>query len=433
MSDPPTTMTGMSESELLAAYREAMAAMARVRALEATADGQALIEGLKSRQRLQRHARYDELHAIARLDRDGEFTARDVQPAPAVADILRVPPRQGRRMVAVARAVFPTTLDGQPVEPKLPATATVLASGEIDTQHAEVIERRLSSDAAQRIDPERWTDAEAQLADWARIYRPDELDKLARELIEQLDQDGPPPGDDEDQVNELYLSKSSDGIGGRVKGRLDSVTFEMLSRAIEASLTSDNDEHKSLAQRQADALGEICENALDAGRLPVKGGQRPHALITLRYETLLRQTTGTTLDYGGYIGAGDLRRLLCDACVVPVVLGGNSEVLDVGRAQRTATKAQRDGLTARDRGCAKPGCHAPPHKCQVHHITHWINGGRTAVDTMIMLCVTHHRMIHRAGWTVRMVDGWPEFVPPKWLDYAQTPRRKPRVTDLLRT
>src|SRR5262249_14178526 len=78
------------------------------------------------------------------------------------------------------------------------------------------------------------------------------------------------------------------------------------------------------------------------------------------------------------------------------------------------------------------GCHAPPHKCQVHHVTHWIDGGRTAVDIMIMLCVTHHRMIHRAGWTVRMTDGWPEFIPPKWLDASQTPRRKPRPHEYTR-
>ncbi|MBO0876246.1 MAG: DUF222 domain-containing protein, partial [Pseudonocardia sp.] len=177
-----------------------------------------------------------------------------------------------------------------------------------------MIEHALSSDAAGRIDPPRWAAAEVQLAEWARLCRPDELARMAAELIERLNGDGP----------------------------------------------------------------------------------------------------------------GDLRRLLCDACVVPVVLGGHSEPLDVGRARRTSTGPQREALIARDRGWAYVGCHAPPHRCQVHHVRKWIDGRRTAVDMMIIVCVTHHRMIHRAGWTVRMVDGWPEFIPPKWLDINQTPRRKPR-------
>ncbi|WP_028924232.1 hypothetical protein, partial [Pseudonocardia acaciae] len=149
----------MSESELLAAYREAIESMARARALAAAADGQELIDALKLGATLQRLARYDDIHAIARLDREGEFTSRGVDAAPAVSDILRIPRRASTRMVAVARAVFPTTLDGQPVEAKLLATATVLATGEIDTQHADVIERHLSCDAARRIDPARWAAA----------------------------------------------------------------------------------------------------------------------------------------------------------------------------------------------------------------------------------------------------------------------------------
>jgi uncharacterized protein DUF222 len=415
----------MSTSEVLAARDDVIAALSRLDAAEASAGGQVLIDGLKFDQLIGRRLRYGTAGKVARLDRDGEFTARGIRPAAAVADLMRVHPREARRLVAMATAVFPTTLHGQPLLPKLPATAAALAAGEIDTSHAEVIEHALTTDAARRIDPPRWCAAEAQLAEWARLCRPDELARMAAELINQLDADGPEPAGDQ-QVNELYLTKSRDGVGGRVKGRLDSVTFEALTRALDATTKPDNPEHKTLGERQADTLGEICENALDEGRLPVKGGQRPHVLLTLDYQQLLRQLKGATLDLGGHIGPNDLRRLLCDARIVPVVLGGNSEPLDVGRARRTCTNPQRDAITARDRGCAKPGCHTPPHKCQVHHVTHWIDGGRTAVDTMIMLCVTHHRMIHRTGWTIKMTDGWPEFIPPTWLDTNQTPRRKPR-------
>ena len=43
-----------------------------------------------------------------------------------------------------------------------------------------------------------------------------------------------------------------------------------------------------------------------------------------------------------------------------------------------------------------------------------------------MLCRYHHRLLHREfGWVVRILNGIPEFIPPKWIDQTQTARRKP--------
>jgi hypothetical protein len=75
---------------------------------------------------------------------------------------------------------------------------------------------------------------------------------LAAQMLDRLDQDGPPPNDDEPQVNELHLSASVDGAGGRIKGRLDAATFEVLCRAVRAVLCPATDELKSLGERQAD-------------------------------------------------------------------------------------------------------------------------------------------------------------------------------------
>jgi hypothetical protein len=84
---------------------------------------------------------------------DGEFTDRGIRTAAAVADLLRCTSVEARRLVAAAASVFPTSLTGEPLEPRLPATATALGGWEIDRAHAEVIERALSSDAAGRLDP----------------------------------------------------------------------------------------------------------------------------------------------------------------------------------------------------------------------------------------------------------------------------------------
>jgi hypothetical protein len=108
---------------------------------------------------------------------------------------------------------------------------------------------------------------------------------------------------------------------------------------------------------------------------------------------------------------------------VPTVLGTRGEVLDLGRAARTVTPAQFRALATRDRGCARPGCHRKPRYCQAHHIIEWADGGLTNLGNMVLLCLYHHMEVRHAGWSIRMVYGVPEFIPPKWLDQEQVPIR----------
>ncbi len=290
------------------------------------------------------------------MDRGGEFLERGMRSRNAVGDLLGVSLRAGRAMVAVAAGVFPTrSLVGEVLEPKLPATAMALGAFEIDLAHAEVIEQVLHTDTARRISGARWVAAEVLFADWARQYSPEVLARRAREELDLLDQDGAAPGEDDPRVNELHLAKSRHGVGGKIKGRLDSTTFEAVARAIGVLLKPAADENKSLGQRQADALGEICAHALDEGRLPAQGGERPHVAITLGLEALKAGLRGANLELGGHIGPGEVRRLCCDSQITPIVLGAHSEPLDVGREKRCATLAQRKAVAVRDGGCAHPG------------------------------------------------------------------------------
>jgi len=379
----------MSESSIREARQAVNTAMATLRAESSSVTGQELIDQLQFLKTVIRQAEHDSLHTVARLDREGEFAERGVRPAPAVADLLRCRETEARRLVAVAASVFPTSLRGEPLEPRLPATAMALGGWEIDQAHAEVIERVLRSDAAARLDPRLWANVETQLADLARIYRPDQLAGLARDWIEQLDQDGPAPDEGEPLVNELHLAKSRHG-GGQIKGRLDASTFEVVARAIRAILQPATDQNKSLGERQADALGAICEHALDDGYLPHEGGERPHITTILPWEWMQDQAHGATLEFGGQTTAGELRRLMCDAKITPVVLGGDSQPLDVGREKRCVTLAQRKAVAARDRGCAHPGCDRAPSWCQVHHIKPWAHHGESDIINLVMLCRQHH-------------------------------------------
>ena len=119
-----------------------------------------------------------------------------------------------------------------------------------------------------------------------------------------------------------------------------------------------------------------------------------------------------------------VRRLACDAQLLPIVLGGAGQVLDAGRARRLATGPLRRALVVRDRGCAFPTCDRPPRWCDGHHVVPWTAGGPTRLDNLVLLCRQHHRLLHHGDWTVRIAgDGLPEFLPPPVLGEQQHPRR----------
>ena len=97
---------------------------------------------------------------------------------------------------------------------------------------------------------------------------------------------------------------------------------------------------------------------------------------------------------GTLLSAGTVRRLACDADVIPVVLGADGEVLDVGRAARLFTRGQRRALTHRDGGCSWPGCDAPAAWVRAHHVIHWVDGGRSDLGNAALLCQRHHTFVH---------------------------------------
>jgi 5-methylcytosine-specific restriction protein A len=98
-------------------------------------------------------------------------------------------------------------------------------------------------------------------------------------------------------------------------------------------------------------------------------------------------------------------------------------VLALGRSRRLATAAQLRAVIARDRGCIVPGCTLPPGRCDAHHVIWWRHGGPTDVDNLAMLCARHHTCVHAGHWRIKMIDGLPWVIAPRWVDPTQTPRR----------
>jgi hypothetical protein len=373
---------------------------------------------------------------LATLQRRGTFSARGYKkPAGALADLLGWDGYEARRRVVAAEQTCERIgLDGTVLPARLPVTGKAFAAGQASLRHVETIAALLATAAAGRLDEGQRAGVEEALAGKAGEYTPAQLRTWGAALIERLDQDGPEPDDANNLVNELQLRRHRDG-GGTLSGRFDDAAmFDAIATVIDAkSKPLNSDDARGVGRRQAEALAEVCGFVLNHGDdadLPDCGGRRPHLNVLIDLEDLEDRARSAMLDFGGQLTPEALRMLACDSAVVPVVMNGKGQPLDVGRATRTIPDGLRRAVTARDRGCAHPGCDRPPSWAEIHHILEWENGGETKLTNLVMLCRTHHRLMHFSGWIVRIRDGLPEFIPPRWLDADQRPRRNPPTPHL---
>ncbi len=325
----------------------------------------------------------------------------------------------GRRVVRRARA-----LTGDRC-----ATAAALADGAVSPEQADVV-----LDAVEELPgaPLLRRRGETHLLEQARCLDATDLARAGRHLAQVVDPDRVERRleaalDREERAAHLgrFLTVTDDGAGGvRVKGRGSVEDGAILRAALlpltrpqptgddPAALKADPRDHGA---RLWDALVTTAQHALDTGLPPASHGQVPRVAVTIDLDDLrdgLDVGEGEAED-GLRLSAAAVRRLACDAGIVPVVLGGESQVLDVGRERRRVTTAIWQALVARDRHCAFPSCTRPPVMCHAHHLVHWADGGPTSLDNLVLLCGHHHRLVHHTPWQARIAaDGRPEFLPP---------------------
>lgn len=327
----------------------------------------------------------------------------------------RADPAVVRRWLAQVRLFLPgrgTT--GQPVEAAHPAIAAVM--GELSDGHLTELARAVGL----RL-PEG---SEEILVTAARSVEPKAVRQLADRIHERAVQDAKDEVD-EDAAERGDVLRLRDLSGGRVEfwGELSAETGARFKAVLEPLSSPRRDDRRSRAERQGEAFGDLLAVAVSSDGLPSEAGERPHVSVTLDYDTLRRGVGHAVLDGGVHLSASQARRLACDAEVIPVVLGGASEVLDLGRAKRTVSVGQRRALHARDRGCAFPGCSRPAKWCDAHHVVHWADGGPTDLGNLILLCRRHHGAVHHSRWRITMTGGVPVFIPPRHIDPAQRPRQ----------
>lgn len=337
--------------------------------------------------------------------------------------LLRLSPRAAKRRVEDATDVCSSmAVSGSRVASRLPGAASALRAGVLSEEQLGVVRRtlrELPDDVATstRIQVERQLVAEAERFD------PSQLGKLAMRIRAHLDPDGVLRTEkDAAERMELSLTQDVDGVI-RVRGRLSVEGAAVVRSALSPLAKPLPEDTRSVAKRRADALVELARRVLTAGTLPVEGGVRPQVGLTVDIAELRRHTGVVDLDWGGTVSIQTARRICCDAEIIPIVMRGGSQPLDVGRRQRLVTGPLRRALIARDRGCVAPGCDRPPEWCEAHHLKHWADGGATSIDNTALLCGYHHTLVHQGEWTARMIDGAPHLAPPPWLDPRQRPQR----------
>jgi hypothetical protein len=347
-------------------------------------------------------------------------------------------------------------------------TARHLAAGWISRTQAEVVVA-----AVDRLpgDPELRAAAERLLLERARELDANDLANDGRTVVERLDPDGVDRRDERALEREeraahhsRFLSLREDGIGGvRLSGRgtvEDAAWLKTVLMPLAApqpigepgacggvpgvvrsedgcgvtGCAHDGRDPREAGARLWDALVDAMRLLGGTEVLPDSHGAAPRITVIVDHDTLTRRLTGTALpgavpagllDFDGGLSAGALRRLACDSEILPMVLGSRSQVLDVGRTSRLVTLGLWLALVARDRHCAFPGCRRAPVACDAHHVRHWADGGRTALDNLVLLCRTHHTVIHTTPWQVTIDDGRPVFHPPPGRYRDTTLHRRP--------
>ena len=303
-----------------------------------------------------------------------------------------------------------------------PVLAEAVAAGVVSARHTRAI-----LDTLDRLPASVEAAAEAILVDAAKSLDPGQLGRLTHELLLRLGNDDEALAREQRKFASRWVTAVTTFEGMvHVEGMLDptgGAAVLAVLRALGQKVSADDD--RTPAQRTADALTEMCGHYQRCEELPDSGGLPTQVTVTIDHPTLTGQLDGWgLLDATVPLPASAVRRLACDAELIPAVLGGDSEILDIGRNSKTWTRAQRRAARLRDGGCTFPGCQADLRRCDLHHITWWSAGGETSLHNSAHLCPFHHRLIHHENWDLkRLPTGELVFTSPDGLELRAPPPR----------
>lgn len=331
-----------------------------------------------------------------------------------------------------------SALTGEPLGPQLPATAAAQRDGKIGSTHVRVI-RNFLRDLPCWIDADTRAHAEAQLAEFATQYRPEQLNKLADKLADCLNPDGDFTDQDRARRRGLTLGKQDrDGMSPlrgwltpAARAALEPVLAKLARPGMadpyaekpvldgSPSQNAIDRDTRSPAQRNHDGLHAALRAVMASGSLGQHNGL-PASIVVSATLKELEAATGTAVTGGGTrLPMKDVIRLAGHAHHYLAIFD-NGRAIGLYHTKRLASPGQRIVLYTKDRGCSHPGCDVPGYLCEVHHVTDFAKCRTTGIDELTLACSSHHRLVKPGGWTTRKhANGDVEWLPPPHLDHDQ--------------
>ncbi|WP_109509185.1 HNH endonuclease signature motif containing protein [Nocardioides speluncae] len=294
--------------------------------------------------------------------------------------------------------------------------ADSVSAGAVNLDQARVIARALD-ELPDDLDAELLVQAEVHLVEAAAHHRPAQLKILGRRILDVI---APDVGEAEEakqlareeerawETASLTLARRGDGTT-RLSGLLPDATAVRLATYLDA-FTSPRQQATDIVAPQHRARGQaFCTllEHLDPTKLPMHGGDATTVIVAINHDALTKDlATASVVGTDAKITAAQARRLACAAGILPAVLGGKSEILDLGRTRRHFSPAQRKALRLRDQRCRGDGCTIPAQWCEAHHWQPWSKSGKTNLADGVLLCSHHHHRAHDPRYsTERMPDG----------------------------
>jgi hypothetical protein len=282
--------------------------------------------------------------------------------------------------------------------PRLPESHQAVVDGEIGSAHLAVMARTAEA-LGERFD-------ENVLIEKAKANSPGKFFYICHHARHAADPKTYAAEQAEQvQQRRLKLSTWMDGTL-LISGQLDPVGGAAVLTVLEPmARKAGPDDDRCLEQRNADALVELASG----------GGSQAQIQVTSSLETLLglAGASAAEMEHSLPVSSKTIERLACDSSIARVLLNSESLVIDVGRSKRVVSAPRRRALAARDGHCRWPGCDRPASRTAAHHVVHWIHGGSTDLDNLILLCHRHHWLVHEGKWQiVRGENGRIFTIPP---------------------
>ncbi len=292
-----------------------------------------------------------------------------------------------------------------------PEMASVLAAGDTTAAHVDALGRGLKIAGAER---EAFMAHLPELVEASTTMTASEFSHLVTETAKSVvTDDGLSTFERQKRETFFKMRNEADGCL-TVSGKFDPISASILKskigRLVESMFHSGDKEVpvevmpwiEPNDHRQAQALIALVNGASESvSDVPTRAEIVVHVdLETLKQGLHAGGTCRTAL--GADLPVETVRRLACEAEILPVVLDGRSVPIDVGRSKRLATVHQRRALEAIHPTCAIPDCEVIFDHCNVHHIEYWENGGSTDLNNMVPLCSRHHHAAHEGGWKLQL-------------------------------